>query len=70
MSDFSKQYNELIQNGYTKIKLNKKPLIELRQDFTNTFSQLSKKISNKKIANDEDIIQLYKSKHRRVWTSV
>ena len=39
MSDFSKQYNELIQNGYTKIKLNKKPLIELRQDFSNTFSK-------------------------------
>ena len=70
MSNLLKQYNELIQNGYTKVRLNKKPLIELRKDFTNTFSQLSKKISNKKIANDKDIIQLYKSKHRKVWTSV
>ena len=70
MSNLLKQYNELIQNGYTKVRLNKKPLIELRNDFSNSFSQLSKKISNNKIANVKDIIHLYKSKHRKVWTSV
>ncbi len=66
-SSLSKSF---IENGYFKYKIDKKILRYLRKDFIKTFDQAAslKKISN--IKNDTDIISLYSSKNRKVWTSV
>lgn len=58
------------ENGYFIYKINKKVIINLRKEFISIFNLISKGNIRKKIKNDNDIIKLYKSKNRNLWTSV
>ena len=57
-------------NGYFIHKINKKDITNLRKEFINIFNLISKGNIKKKIKNDNDIIKLYNSKNRNLWTSV
>ena len=57
-------------NGYFIYRINKKEIINLRKEFVGIFNLISKGNIRKKIKNDSDIIKLYKSKNRNLWTSV
>ena len=56
--------------GFYKYQINQNNLKIIRKEFIKTFNQLSLIKTKKNIRNDSDIIRLYKSKNRKVWTSV
>lgn len=62
---------EFKKNGFFVIKLkNKIGLSELRKRFLSNFNTLSKLLTGKQIMSDKDLIKLYHSKHRHIWTAV
>jgi len=58
------------QKGYFICNINRKKITNLRKTFVKTFNLISTLILKKKIKNDEDIVNLYKSRNRKIWTGV
>ena len=66
-SSLSKSFME---NGHFKFKVDKKILINLRNDFIKTFDKAASLKKSLRIKNDNDLISLYRSNNRKIWTSV